>query len=357
MHTVEAEGLKVLPKKPAPIPTQGIQATVQGDRVTPADEEVTPAGEEAVARRLTKPVVGEQDGESTTHDMAGASVVPGAGMLHSPKTATGDTAAATVMEAGEPSSEAVGSRVAESEAMSQVTEPEPVLEMEAMSRVAEPEPVSKTEPVPRVAEPAPGSETEPVSRVAGTEPKAVSALEAESRAVGSGGEGKSEGSGRTRKVAGAKTGNDHPLVRAQNRATGTAAPARSAPTARRAPAAWIKAAESMAARAGGQADGQTASAGGRAGGETAPAVPRKGRTTANPKPAAEIRPEGPAAEAAGDRPLSYREEAAELLAAAAGEGERKRRRTVAGRTRPKNESQGADFGGLKSEPQGADSDC
>ncbi|MEU8656591.1 hypothetical protein [Actinoplanes philippinensis] len=111
---------------------------------------------------------------------------------------------------------------------------------------------------------------------------------------------------RPRKAAGSKGGDDL-VTRAQGRAGGRATPARPAPTARRAPAAWIKAAESVAARAG------------QTGGEKTPAVPDgDGEPVPAPPPS---------------RLLSYREEAAELLAGA-GDGERRRKRTVGGRSRP-----------------------
>ncbi|GIE81432.1 hypothetical protein Aph02nite_73820 [Actinoplanes philippinensis] len=114
---------------------------------------------------------------------------------------------------------------------------------------------------------------------------------------------------RQRKVTGSKGGDDL-VARAQGRSGGKATPARPAPTARRAPAAWIKAAESVAARAG------------RTGGEKTPPAPDgDGKPVPSPPPS---------------RLLSYREEAAELLAGA-GDGERRRKRTVGGRSRPGSE--------------------
>jgi hypothetical protein len=157
------------------------------------------------------------------------------------------------------------------------------------------------------------------------------------------------GSGKAsaRKATGAKSDDDRPLARAQGRTTGKAAPTRQAPAARRAPAAWIKAAESMAARTG-QAGGGTASAvpAMEAGEPRATGVPamEAGESRATGVPAMEAGE----SRATGDqgrreaaaRPLSYREEAAELLG-----GERRRRRTVAGQNRPKPEPRRGDAEG------------
>ncbi|MDI6101873.1 hypothetical protein QLQ12_24955 [Actinoplanes sp. NEAU-A12] len=287
MHTVEAQGLQVLPNKPAPVPTQGSAAPAPGDQGEPAH------------------------------------VAP---------------------PAGEPALPAAESQAAGPESASQAVEPE------KSSRVAGPESALRTaEPKPK-PEPRPGSRAAESASPAAAPGTASRETEAET---------KGDGNGRARKATGVKAGNDHPLARAQSRTGGKAAPVRPAPAARRAPAAWIKAAESMAARTVGEP-----------GGETAPAVPRKGRSAANPKPAAEAGPAGPEPETAGNRPLSYREEAAELLAAtAAGDGERRRRRTVGGRNRPTSEPQGGtdagragngpqstDGGRAKSDPRGAGPD-
>ena len=128
--------------------------------------------------------------------------------------------------------------------------------------------------------------------------------------------------GRGRKATGAKSGEDRLMARAQGRTTGKGVTPRPAPATRRAPAAWIKAAESVAARAGVGASG-----------ETAAAVPAKERT-AGESASAEGAASAGQPEATGSRTLSYREEAAELLARNGGPQPR-RRRTVSGQTKPK----------------------
>ncbi|MBO3739709.1 hypothetical protein [Actinoplanes flavus] len=167
-----------------------------------------------------------------------------------------------------------------------------------------------------------------------TEPAAEKAADASSGPVKStakaSGTAKA-GSGATRETAeGTKTprarsdraratesGEDNPLARARNRTTGTKpATPRPAPAARRTPASWVRAAESVEARTGAQApDG------------TAQPVPPKSRTAETPTAG------DPKPKAAGNRPLSYREEAAELLA---GGSDQRRRRSTAGRARAKD---------------------
>jgi hypothetical protein len=165
--------------------------------------------------------------------------------------------------------------------------------------------------------------------------------------------GKASGPGRARKTVTGKGAGDDLLARAQGRAGGNVLPARPAPVARRAPAAWIKAAEkaaeSVAARAGRAADVPEktravgvpeatagAVAGGAAGNPGAAAGVAPGRAvgaseaTAGAVAGGATGNPGATAAAAANRPLSYREEAAELLG-----GERRRRRTVSGRSRPK----------------------
>ncbi|GAA4924867.1 hypothetical protein GCM10025331_04850 [Actinoplanes utahensis] len=193
------------------------------------------------------------------------------------------------------------------------------------------------------------------------------------------------GSGRVKKGTAAKNGEERLMARAAGRTTGKGAPARPAPAARRAPAAWIKAAESVAARVGaGRAGAEAVLPKGRADTDPAPAAsataaghttPAVGTTTAGGEaPAASATAAGPTApavsvasgvevassadvassesgaaaaegapgvdaapgverEAGGSRTLSYREEAAELLARNGG-GPR-RRRTVAGQAKGK----------------------
>ncbi|MBG0563026.1 hypothetical protein [Actinoplanes aureus] len=216
-------------------------------------------------------------------------------------------------------------------------------------------------------------------------------------------------SGNGRKATGRADQADHPLSRAQNRIAGKTS--RPSPMARRAPAAWIKAAETMAARAAQTTDEPTdAQLAAKpvdaplaampvdvrvgADGQSAARVAADGQTTAQlagkpanaqvaadaqpatqpaetPAPIAATpdslraargsvpRPKAPASEvpprvtkenraagrkdraaesgATANRALSYREEAAELLA---GTNERRRRRTVAGRPAERDRPQG-----------------
>jgi hypothetical protein len=346
VHAVEAEGLAVLPKKPSPVPTRGTAgrpdsgaSAAAGFKATTAEAKAAAAGDEATVVR---------DGATVVRDGATAAADKG--------TAAGND----VTTAGEKRTVAGGE----------------------------------------------GTSAGDQAIAAGT--KITTAGEKSAPTVG----GKTSGTSRARKVVTAKVAGDDLLARAQGRAGGNVLPGRPAPTARRAPAAWIKAAEkaaeSVAARAGRAADVPATSR--TAGNPEAPAGAATSRTTGNPEAPAGAatsrtagNPEAPAGAAtsrtagnpeatagagpapatrgleatagaatgrtsanreatagavagrtsrdqeataapapsrtagnpetaAANRPLSYREEAAELLG-----GERRRRRTVSGRSRPKTD--------------------
>ncbi|WP_204297292.1 hypothetical protein [Actinoplanes campanulatus] len=128
---------------------------------------------------------------------------------------------------------------------------------------------------------------------------------------------------------------DNPMARAQSRLSGdNPTPPRQAPATRRTPASWVRAAESVAARTGAQEPDGTAqpvppkarTAGTRTAGDPKPEP--KPELKAEPKPEAKPQPK-----AAGGPLLSYREEAAKLLA---GGSEQRRRRSPAARNRPRD---------------------
>jgi hypothetical protein len=293
VHTVEADGLGVLPKKPAPVPTQVTTATPQIP-VSHTKPETTPG----------KPAAAERPG------IAGKVTAAGKPDFAGEPDVAGESAAAAGPATPEPESQAkpLNARTAETSAATSA-----VVEAEAPDTLAA--------GVKPTGEQTPGGSREPMGDAAAKEDLPAGTAERAGPA------GADKTPGRARKTAGRKAGDDQPLARAQGRASGKATTARPAPATRRVPAAWIKAAESMAARTGQAGDG------------TAPVVPEKGATTENSDPAGGTSPQGRAGDEAA-RPLSYREEAAELL----GGGERRRRRTVSGRNRPKTDPGGDENG-------------
>ncbi|MEU4624478.1 hypothetical protein AB0G04_31450 [Actinoplanes sp. NPDC023801] len=366
VHAVEADGLGVLPKKPAPVPTQGATTPAQ-TRPGPANPEN--AGTKPLAPELeAKPPVEEDRprprGESGTTEAKPAGATAAAASTAGAKAIEAMTAVAKVIEAttarttaaaamtagGKPvdattaGGKPVDATTAGGKAVDATTAGMKAVEvtMAAAKAVEVTTAAAKAVETMTAGAQAAGTETSRADVVradaaeemateataagtkateATTQTRAAGATAGTKAAKAKGARAKATGA----RTAGRKVGDDQPLVRAQGRASGKATTPRPAPAARRVPAAWIKAAESMAARTG-QADGGTA-----------PAVPEKAGTTGHPEPAGGV--DGQAR--AGDetaRPLSYREEAAELL----GSGERRRRRTVAGRNRLGSGPAGAD---------------
>ncbi|GIE37268.1 hypothetical protein [Actinoplanes lobatus] len=312
MHAVEAGGL-TLSKKPAPVPTQGLAAPSR-----PVSE--SPVSESPVSER------------------------PASGRTSEPAPEHAATAAT-------PNGEPAGS----------VTEP-------ASGHAATAE------------------NDEPAERNASSGPVKATAKTAGSGATRDTAEGVKTPKARGDRPRTAEPGGDNPLARAQSRIAGDmpAAP-RPAPATRRTPASWVRAAESVAARTGVEAPDGTAqpvppkarTAGTRTAGVPEPepkaagtraaepskpepepkaagvpepepkaagtraAEPSKPepepKTAGVPKPepkAAGTRPAGdPKPKAFGGLPLSYREEAAKLLA---GGSDQRRRRSPAARNRPKD---------------------
>ncbi|MBW6432311.1 hypothetical protein KZ829_00940 [Actinoplanes hulinensis] len=200
------------------------------------------------------------------------------------------------------------------------------------------------EPAPEHAAKAETPNDGPAERNASSEPVKTTA-----KAGGGAKAGPTEGvktpkakAGRSRTT---EPGDDNPMARAQSRLSGgNPTPPRQAPATRRTPASWVRAAESVAARTGVQEpDGtaqpvppKTRTAGTRTAGdpkpEPKPELKPEPKPEAKPKP--ELKPEAkPEPKAAGGQPLSYREEAAKLLA---GSSEQRRRRSPAVRNRPKD---------------------
>ncbi|MEV4277771.1 hypothetical protein [Actinoplanes xinjiangensis] len=371
VHAVEAEGPAALPTKPSPVPTRGTATSARtspaGNAGVPAEvkarSKVTepPAGSlagaaTAASDRTPKPfaevrtnTAGENPGGETSSPVAGAgSGSPEALTNGVTSTPTVDAARGSAVTAEKES--AVGNGVVAGKGTAVGNGVVGGKESAVGNGVVAGKGTAVGNGVVGGKESAVGNgvvagkESAAGNRaVAGKETAAGGKIAAERhgstgvKGTAAVGTGKADGTSRPRKAAGGRSSGDDLLARAQERADGKAVAARPAPAARRAPAAWIKAAESVAARAG------------RAGGGTAPRVPEEGATTANPAETAD----GPA-----NRPLSYREEAAELLAAAGG-GERRRRRTVAGRNRPKGEpptgpttDSQADGNTLPASPQG-----
>jgi hypothetical protein len=260
VHTVEADGLGVLPKKPAPVPTQGTPAAAQ----TPASN----AKQEPIAR---KPVATEKPAATGEPDVAGkpptfdgpvvdgtSSIVDGPVAEGASSLVDGPTAAA-ILVAREPVPEAKslnGETAGTSAANSVAVEADTTGTSAAESRAT--------------GEQAPTGSRQPASETAGA--KNISRGTSEPEGLAS-----RDKTGRARKTAGRKSGDDQPLARAQGRASGKATTARPAPApaTRRVPAAWIKAAESMAARTG------------QSGPTTTPVVPEKPTTTGTPEPTRE----------------------------------------------------------------------